>query len=206
MIFNQSYPFIQKLALYVGRTFFWCIFLISGLCFGQLFVADSTILTIEEGAFVFEETQENQQIVVFIGEGTTTTNFPTEGNFVLIDQNKSEGVEHKAMAHLKAAPKKAIEVAQAVKPKAEVEKFVRVRKASHHTFFSSNAHRAVGVVQVNSLKAKSLTAQWSVCFCDFISTTTSKIITKEDQQENQTNVSLFAPRGPPFFRIKCFSN
>lgn len=203
MSYNQPYKPLQKLALhFICKAGFGLFFMVFGFSFGQLYVSDSTVLVLGEGAFISEEIKEEKGLIIYIAEGTKTVNFPTQGNFVGIDKNESRKSEPKEII-LSERTETEILLKEVQSVKSEVEdktqKFIWIAKSTDRAIFTANLHYAVGVVQVNSYsKNKSVDTQLSNDFVFFVFLTTSKEIKRQDVwRENKVVSSLFAPRGPP---------
>lgn len=152
MTYNQPYQPSNKLALYfVYKVVFWVVVLVSEISFAQFFIADSTIITFEGEVFICEEVREENKTIIYIAQGTKLVNFPVEDDFVVIDENKFQGVDSKEvqLSHFKSEPENLVEESQSTKSKVETNDFFRIEKSSDRTVLSGNHSRAVGVVQAN---------------------------------------------------------
>lgn len=203
MNYNQPYKPLPKLALhFICKAGFGLFFMVFGFSFGQLYISDSTVLVLKEGAFISEEIKEEKDSIVYIAEGTKTVNFPTKGNFVVIDKNESRKSEAKKIDFSESTDAEILlKQVQSVKSEVEdkTQKFIWIEKASDRAIFTANLHYIVGVVQVNSYsKNKSIDALLSDNFNFFVFLTTSKEIKRQDVwRESKVISSLFVPRGPP---------
>lgn len=198
MTHNPSYLFIQKLAFHLCKAVFWWVFLMYGFSLGQLFVSDSTTLTIEEGEGLFEEAIEDKETKVFISKGTSVTNFPIEGDFVVIDKNQV--AESQTLDPLKASLKKPVEIVEPVRIKNEIEEFKRIEKSDNRTFFSKNRTQIVGLAQNHLFSKDKNIATHPKYDLTFISFLKSSIFNTQSFsfRDNYSYYSLFA-RPPPFF-------
>lgn len=200
---NPPYSPNKKLVLhFICKASFWLFFLVFSFSFGQLYVSDSTFLTLEGEVFINEGIEEEEALIIYIGKGTKIKNFPTEGNFIVIDQSGSQKLESKEvfLTHLQIESEVLVEEVQKVKSKTEGNKFIRIEKKSDRTFSSENGHRLAGIIPISSSsKYKNHVARLSHDFIFYTHLETNKVVNRQKLKKENKGISfLFSPRGPPF--------
>lgn len=200
---NQPDKTTKKLALhFICKASFYLVFWVHAFSFGQLYVSDSTTLVLQGDVFISEEFEAQKITTVYIDKEAFTSNFPTEGNFIVIDQSGSQKLESKEalLTHLQIESEVLVEEVQKVKSKTEGNKFIRIEKKSDRTFSSENGHRLAGIIPISSSsKYKNHVARLSHDFIFYTHLETNKVVNRQKLKKENKGISfLFSPRGPPF--------